>query len=353
MFCSDNHDHSCGRYSQAAFMTSWPLICAFTFHAAVHATPPGMFATFDRSTGCANLMDGERLVLTYNYHRVVPPDGLLDKVHADSQKFAQPRSNYIHPLCGPKGEILTEDWPQNHPHHRGIYWAWPEVDYQGERGDLHALQRVFARPTGKIEIDSSADFAEIKAENLWKWEDKTAIVRELAVIRAYPIKEDGRPIDLRFSFTAIQNDVSIARRRTNLYGGLNFRLSPVSDLEILKYTDPENAAPRRAWADINGIPSGGVQSVGIAIFQKQTNLQYPGQWIDFPELPWLQPTFPTEETRYTLKKDTPLVLEYRLWIHSGGKMKEADYDTCWKDYQTVTDSSEVDETPEDSPLRGN
>ena len=66
--------------------------------------------------------------------------------------YARARSDYIHPLFGLEGETLTKDWSTDHPHHRGIYWAWPEVDWRGQRGDLHALQHVFARPTGKCII---------------------------------------------------------------------------------------------------------------------------------------------------------------------------------------------------------
>ena len=33
------------------------------------------------------------------------------------------RANYIHPLYGLDGEVLTEDFPRDHPHHRGVFWA--------------------------------------------------------------------------------------------------------------------------------------------------------------------------------------------------------------------------------------
>ena len=33
------------------------------------------------------------------------------------------RANYIHPLYGLDGEILSEDFPADHPHHRGVFWG--------------------------------------------------------------------------------------------------------------------------------------------------------------------------------------------------------------------------------------
>ncbi len=37
------------------------------------------------------------------------------------------RTHYIHPLYSLNGEILTEDFPEDHPHHRGIFWVWHQI----------------------------------------------------------------------------------------------------------------------------------------------------------------------------------------------------------------------------------
>jgi len=142
------------------------------------------------------IVDGDRPVLRYNYQIVVEPSVVRDRIGTGNRKYAVPRCDYIHPLYGPKGEVLTDDWVPDHPHHRGIYWAWPEVDWQGKRGDLHALQQVFAWPTGKIATAQGPDFAQITAENEWRWEDGTPIVRELATIRVSRQPGPGRCVDL-------------------------------------------------------------------------------------------------------------------------------------------------------------
>ena len=43
------------------------------------------------------------------------------------------RSNYIHPLHDLDGGVLTEDFPADHLHQRGIFWAWHQVFVQGKR----------------------------------------------------------------------------------------------------------------------------------------------------------------------------------------------------------------------------
>ena len=120
-----------------------------------------------------------------------------------SSIYAVPRSDYIHPLYGLEGEMLIRDWPEGgHPHHRAIFWAWPDVEYGNERGDIYALQRIFARPTGHLELINGPVYAQIDAENLWMWEDSLPIVRENALIKVYRATETTRIIDLTIQLVA-------------------------------------------------------------------------------------------------------------------------------------------------------
>jgi hypothetical protein len=287
----------------------------FRIEAGAVSPSPAMQARQDPA-GQWLLSDSDKPILRYNYQTNEPGE-LLAKVHPGNRKYARARSDYIHPLYGPEGEELTLDWPIDHPHHRGIYWAWPEVDYLGQRGDLHALQRVFTRPTGQCAGQSGSVFAGIEAENLWLWEDREPIVRERAVIRAWRGGPRGRCIDLEFHLTALKSDVALARRDTTHYGGLNIRLAKVKDQRINLHTDPAETNPRMAWAELFGLFNGGSQPLGLVVFQHPANPQYPGDWIQYPDLNWLQPTFPASGARYLLHKDQPLVLRFRLWLHTG------------------------------------
>ncbi len=285
------------------------------------ASLPAMRATRDRATGQIFICENQQPVLCYNYQTNYPGD-LLSRVKEPSKKYAQARSDYIHPLFGLNGEVLTEDWSVDHPHHRGIYWAWPEVDYGTNRGDLHALQKVFARPTGKYRLQEELAFAEVEAENNWLWEDREPIVQELTLIRAQRAEPGrGRIIDLVFQFRALKGGVTIARRHTNAYGGLNVRLATNQSQAIFTFTAPADASPRRAWSDLSGVFEKGLPA-GLSVLQCARNPDYPGDWIEYPHLAWCQPTFPAAGTRYSLRKDKPLVLSFRLWVHTG--LKPAD-----------------------------
>lgn len=295
------------------------------------ASPRLMAAAKDPGTGQYLITEGGAPVLRYNY-ATLEPGALLESVSAANRIYARARSDYIHPLYGLDGQELTQDWSKDHPHHRGIYWAWPEVDWRGQRGDLHALQRVFARPAGRCVASAGEDYAQIEADNVWKWENKDPIVRETARIRACRATAQGRVVDLEFRFTAIAESVWIARRGTDKYGGLNVRLAPVKDQLITWQNDPPAAGPRMAWGEISGVFPGGQDAAGLVTLQHPQNPDYPGDWIQYPELNWLQPVFPASGTRFELKKDLTLTLRFRLWIHRGPAAGAARCREQWRLY---------------------
>jgi hypothetical protein len=255
---------------------------------------------------------------------------------ATSAIWAIPRSDYIHPLYGPDGEMLTNDWPDaDHPHHRGIFWAWPEVEYGSERGDLYALQRIFSRPTGRVKCVSGSDYAEIEAENRWIWEERKAIVREWATIRACRASKGQRIIDLTVRMQALVDSVTIATRFTNSYGGLNIRMATPKNQNISHHSDTAVASPRRCWANFDGVFEGAQSVAGMTILQHRENPEYPGKWIDYPNLSWVQPTFPTPNTRYPLAKGKTLTLRYRLIVHQGGKPDDAALTKLWDEFNST------------------
>ena len=301
------------------------------------------------SKGQVNITEQGNSVLRYNYQMVYEDDEFAfnglganeyivtknDTFMANPSIYAVPRSDYIHPLYGLNGEILTRDWSKDHPHHRGIYWAWPEVDFGSDRSDIHALQKVFARPTGKIKLQGGAEYAQVEAENLWILEDGIVpIVRELTLIRAYPQTNQGRIIDLVFQFEGIKDSVSIARRGTDAYGGLNIRMMTPESQELSFFTDKPKAVPRRAWSDLSGVFTGNDNPSGLTVFQHQSNPEYPGDWVEYPELSWVQPTFPTSGTRYELEPGKPLVLQFRLIVHKGGKPNKDLLKKLWDEYHS-------------------
>jgi HEAT repeat protein len=270
----------------------------------------------DEASQRYTMYDGERPVLTYNFGTIPVPAGV-------GGKYAVARSDYVHPLYGPSGEVLTLDYSKDHPHHRGIYWAWPEVAYKGETRDLHALQGVFARPVKIIKQEGGKEQAELIAENEWKWGDQEAIVRETATVRAGLEKNGVRPIDFRFRFEPLVDGVALARRGQSHYGGFNLRMSPRQNLRIDKQA--------ATWAEASGTPPNGTEPIGLLLLQSPMNPGYPGDWVDYPDLPWLQPAFPAKGTVHALQRGAPLELAFRVLIRRGAGLTVAP-ETLLADY---------------------
>lgn len=309
-----------------------------------------MKATLDPNSGQLVIDQEGDQVMQYNYETVYEKDvvygeseALEHHVRTETDTFvttsiyAVPRSDYIHPLYGLNGEMLTRDWPEGgHPHHRAIFWAWPEVEYGSERGDIYALQRVFARPTGNMVFTGGPVFAQIEAENVWMWDDSEPIVREHAVINIYRSSHTTRVIDLTIKLKALEDSITIATRSTDSYGGLNLRMQTPQAQEISYYSDPADSNPLRTWSDFNGIFEGNESASGLMVLQHKDNPEYPGNWVEYPNLAWVQPTFPSNGTRYPLSKDESLVLRYRLIVHDGGKPSEDISEKRWDAYNATS-----------------
>jgi hypothetical protein len=290
-------------------------------------------ADLHRENGQIIVSEGDDIVLHYNYLQIFEKDVYrserenevlrnkkedLESVRIKNQRYAIPRSNYIHPVFDLKGGLLTRDWPLDHPHHRGIYWAWPEVGYGNEMADLHALQGIYARPNGNFQFKSGPLFAEVTAENLWYWKDESPLVKEHALIRIHKRRNRYRIVDLELTFMALYDSISIATRNQNSYGGLNLRMSE-PHLQCMHYfMGEEKDQPLRAWSVLHGIFGEQTEdSSGLIVLQSLKNPDYPGAWVAYPELSWIQPTFPANDSRYMLPMLSPLKLYYRLIIYQG------------------------------------
>jgi hypothetical protein len=318
-----------------------------------------MKATLDPNSGQVMIEEGGEKVMQYNYETVYENDVVYGERetlehHVRTERdtfvttsiYAVPRSDYIHPLYGLEGEMLTRDWPVGgHPHHRAIFWAWPEVEYGSERGDIYALQRVFARPTGNMVSTGGAVFAQIEAENLWMWDDSIPIVHENALIKVYRATETTRIIDLSIQLVALENNITIATRGTDSYGGLNLRMQTPTDQEISYFTDNAGSNPIRSWSDFEGIFEGNESASGLMVLQHKDNPEYPGDWVEYPNLAWVQPTFPSPGTRYPLSKDESLVLRYRLIIHEGGKPSRDISEKRWDAYHAASTPQYYNDQP--------
>ena len=88
------------------------------------------------------------------------------------QKISKPapgaRAHYLHPLYDLSGHILTDDFPSDHKHHHGLWWAWHQIRKNGKqiadgwtidniRWDVKALDYK-TLPSGNLLITMDVDW---------------------------------------------------------------------------------------------------------------------------------------------------------------------------------------------------
>jgi hypothetical protein len=300
-------------------MRSIPIIVLLTAVASV--CPAQAFRLDDDpKTGRLTLHDGERAVLTYCYG-----DQIQEGV---DPKYT--RSCYIHPLYDLDGKSLTDDFPADHRHHRGVFWTWPHIKVRETAAQTWhpctpPLRQYFVKWL-KQEVGDKA--ATLSVQNEWKLADERVGLETVSLV-AHPADEAGRAIDATLTFEAIGGPVELLGADRKGYGGLCIRLDPslkggvmTGDGGILP-KDKINEPYR--WADVS---AGGR---GIAAFVSRDHPDYPPTWVirnsygGILNVSWpgLQPA--------TLKPGEPVTLRYRLYVHRGdagsGRVFEA-----FKDY---------------------
>lgn len=171
--------------------------------------------TWHDSGGRLELRDNGRPVLTYNY-------GMQLRKGAPEIKR---RSGYVHPVWAPNGAVLTNDFPKDHWHHRGIFWAWPYIEFGGKRRDMWTLTGgVEARHETWIER-RAGETAVLAAQNGWYFgEDR--IATETVRIVVEPLK--GAERRMRYEITLLPaRPFDIAGMQDGKgYGGFNVRFAP-------------------------------------------------------------------------------------------------------------------------------
>jgi hypothetical protein len=248
-----------------------------------------------------------------------------------SDHGAYPRSNYIHPLYTLDGQILTEDFPPDHLHHRGIFWAWHQL-YIGDKrlGDGWEIKDFRWEVKSVKEIEDPGDSKTIQAKVLWKspqWTDsrgnEKAVVEETTTITVYPAKEGYRPIDLTISFRALEPNMRLGGSEDEKgYGGFSTRIRLTDDIRFTSSAGkvkPENLPVKgTGWIDLSGPLGRNGSMAGLSILCHPNNPGYPNPWILRSKDSMQNAVYPFPgATPIALSMKKPTTLRYRLLVHEG------------------------------------
>jgi len=263
---------------------------------------------------------------------------LFYRTKSDPSQGEYQRPHYIHPLYSLDGEIMTEDYPEDHLHHHGIFWAWHQL-YIGEKriGDGWE-NRDFKWTILSVEeekIDGPAK--RIVSKVKWTsplWTDDAGVevpfVSETTKITVHPQDRAYRLIDIEISILALEPKVRIGGSEdAKGYGGFSPRIKLPKDIRfsdktgaVVPQTTPVDG---NGWLDISGaMGRDGAQS-GLSILSHPDNPGYPNPWIMRSKRSMQNAVYPYPgATPVPISTEEPTILKYRLIIHSGLKSSEID-----------------------------
>lgn len=256
---------------------------------------------------------------------------LAYQISEKSQNGAYKRSNYIHPLYSLNGTVLTEDFPEDHLHHRGIFWAWHQLYIDKKRiGDGWEIKNFSWEVTSVKAIPTTSSAKAIQAEIFWKsnlWLDSSGkpkpFVKENTSITVHPKNHNYRVIDIAISLTALEENITIGGSENDKgYGGFSARIKLPDDIIFTSSSGTQTPTnlPIEAsnWMDISGSFEKENQRSGLTILCHKNNPGISNRWILRKKRSMQNAVYPFPGAQpVQLLKNTPTVLRYRLIVHDG------------------------------------
>jgi methane monooxygenase PmoA-like len=250
------------------------------------------------------------------------------------------RGGYIHPIHTPSGRIVTADYPADHRHHHGIWFAWTRAVFQGRDTDFWNMGDA----KGRVEFEaldrawSGPVHAGLAARH--RYVDLTSgapitVLREEWVTRFFEAAERSP----YFTFDVEVRQTNIASSPLVLpeyhYGGIAVRgAADFVPLENVVFVTSEgkdrktgDAAPSR-WAYIAGTISDA--RAGIAILADPRNFRAPEPMRIHPTDPYLC-YVPSRGGQWEIPVKGSHTARYRF-VAFDGSPEPTELERLWRDY---------------------
>ncbi len=231
---------------------------------------------------------------------------------------------FTHPVYTPAGDVVTDLAPQDHPHHRGVFCAWVQVegslagDWWGWGAKAPKEHRLVVNRARKAKAEGGR--VTLALENEWLAELRTVLEERLEIRAARA--EAGYVLDYRYRFT-IPTDEPVTLGQ-NPFGGFCYRARPRGELVVTGpagpvslpdsvFNRPETNWAASAWYDFTyRQPDGRVS--GVAVFDHPDNPR--STWHAVRGIHMLNPCI-VAGGPLTIAPGQALQLRYRLLAHDG------------------------------------
>jgi len=241
------------------------------------------------------------------------------------------RACYAHPIYGLDGEAITDDFPKDHYHHRGLFWGWPDMDRDGKSVSIWDLRGVEQRFDKWVGREVGPVCAQFETDGGW-YVDGERVADERVCFRVWPADEVGRALDVYLRWTAVDKPIVIhgQKQENKGYGGPNLRFAPRPEGTTVITTPAglqqgDGVYVSYPWTDLSAPFHGAAQVSGAAVFGSAANPRFPDAWL-LRHYGILCVCWPGRD-EVPFEPGKPVEMRYRVWIHRGdaeaGRVAEA------------------------------
>jgi hypothetical protein len=271
--------------------------------------------------------DGTRELGVYQAESLPVPSGV---------DVIQRRGGYLHPLRTPAGHVVTGDFPADHRHHHGVWFAWTKAVWAGRPTDFwnvgSGLGGVEGGEVRRVWNEAGAGCLKVGHRAV----DYSSGVREVVLEEEWEVRfGTGRSGDRKFN----RVDVTVGQRVVGKgplvlpeyhYGGFAFRgVDAWSGAEGMQVRASGGVTGRgetegggRVWVAVTGaVGEGGRERASVVVMGHPTNFRYPEPVRMHPKDPYFC-FAPQRAGAFALEPEKPHAVSYRLVIVDGAVSEE-------------------------------
>jgi hypothetical protein len=307
-------------------MRTAPLLLLVALAPTLHAADPPP-ATLQRDGTNVTFARGNQTILRYNGDKTPLPNGYAAVLQ---------RGGYLHPIYTPSGKLVSDDYPPNHKHHHGLWFAWTKTEFEGRHPDFWNMQDK----KGGVEFVSldktSADglTATHRYVDTTAKPDPKAALTETWTTTVLPSPANYFLFDVAVSQTCATDQPLVLPKYH--YGGIAFRghrdwNGPGDAATFLTSEGKDRSTgneTRARWVAISGKIDG--QFATLAILDSPDNFRSPQPVRIHPDMPYFTFT-PQQLGEFKIEPDKPYTARYRVVTVDGPPDKDL-LNRLWTDY---------------------
>ena len=233
-------------------------------------------------------------------------------------------TNYIHPLYSINGDTLTEEFPPDHPYHRGIFWTWHQLYVDNKSIGDGWINDGISLEVVNVKTEKSNNRARFNLEVMWKsstFQNGKPFMVEHTTIIVYQLESGIRKIDFEITLKPLVPGFQIGGSSDEKgYGGFCARIKLPDGLI---FTSEKGATTPRdiqikagPWMDFSADFGKNSEVSGLILLCHSSTPNYPEPWILRQKGSMQNIVFPGQN-RIGIAMDKPAVLRYRIIINNG------------------------------------